>query len=172
MTAAINNSALTVNAGDLPEGFLATPLAQALCAAANEGREVSIDDAIDVVVEYGRVHQQAFDFAEQSEFLHEHPVFMSIPAVRVIARSPTFVFEYARLEGDAEEVSYFRETVIDDLVTRGDTRPAAEEVVKEAIALANAIASKGLSYGSELTSLAGFEEVPSTTAVIDAIVQH
>ena len=96
---------------------------------------------------------------------------MSIPAVRVVGRSPTFAFEFIRLIGDDEEVAYFRETVIDDLVTRGETRPAAEEVVKEAIALASAIASKDLSYGAELMVLAGFDEVPTTSAVIAAIME-
>ena len=36
---------------ELPEGFEATPLAMALIADANNGKEVSIDDAIDLVVE-------------------------------------------------------------------------------------------------------------------------
>ena len=157
---------------ELPDGFDATPLGMALIADANNGKAVNIDDVIDCVVEYGQLHQQAFEFHEQADFLHDHPAFMSIPAVRVVGRSPTFAFEFIRLIGDDEEVAYFRETVIDDLVTRGETRPAAEEVVKEAIALASAIASKDLSYGGELMALAGFDEVPTTSAVIAAIMDQ
>ena len=156
---------------ELPEGFEATPLGMAMKADANNGKEVNIDDVIDCVVEYGQLHQRAFEFHEQADFLHEHPAFMSIPATRVVGRSPTFASEFIRLLGDDEEVAYFRETVIDDLVTRGDTRPAAEEVVKEAIALASAIASKDLSYGAELMALAGFTEVPSTKDVVDVLTK-
>ena len=157
---------------ELPEGFEATPLAMALIADANNGKEVNIDDAIDCVVEYGRLHQRAFEFDEQVDFLHKHPAFMSIPAVRVVGRSPTFASEFSRLLGDDEEVAYFRETVIIDLITRGDTRPTAEEVVKEAIALAQACATHASNYDAELMSLAGFDEVPTTSAVITAIMQH
>ena len=72
----------------LPEGFEATPLALALCAAANEGKECTVDEAIDLVVEYGRQCQKVFESDIQVEFLHKHPSFMSIPAVRVVGRSP------------------------------------------------------------------------------------
>ena len=157
---------------ELPEGFEATPLAMALIADANNGKEVSIDDAIDLVVEYGQLHQRAFEFDKQVDFLHKHPTFMSIPAVRVVGRSPTFASEFSRLLGDDEEVAYFRETVIDDLVRRGDTRPAAEEVVAEAIALAQACVAHVSNYDAELMVLAGFTEVPTTSAVIAAIVQR
>ena len=156
---------------ELPEGFEATPLAMALIADANNGKEVSIDDAIDCVVEYGRA-RGGFELHEQVDFLHEHPAFMSIPAVRVVGRSPTFASEFSRLLGDDEEVAYFRETVIDDLVRRGDTRPAAEEVVAEAIALAQACVAHVSNYDAELMVLAGFTEVPTTSAVIAAIVQR
>ena len=156
---------------ELPEGFEATPLAMALIADANNGKEVNIDDAIDCVVEYGRA-RGGFELHEQVDFLHEHPAFMSIPAVRVVGRSPTFASEFSRLLGDDEEVAYFRETVIDDLVRRGDTRPAAEEVVAEAIALAQACVAHVSNYDAELMVLAGFTEVPTTSAVITAIVQH
>ena len=156
---------------ELPEGFEATPLAMALIADANNGKEVSIDDAIDCVVEYGRA-RGGFELHEQVDFLHEHPAFMSIPAVRVVGRSPTFASEFSRLLGDDEEVAYFRETVIIDLITRGDTRPTAEEVVAEAIALAQACATHASNYDAELMVLAGFTEVPTTSAVIAAIVQR
>ncbi len=156
---------------ELPEGFEATPLAMALIADANNGKEVNIDDAIDCVVEYGRA-RGGFELHEQVDFLHEHPAFMSIPAVRVVGRSPTFASEFSRLLGDDEEVAYFRETVIDDLVRRGDTRPAAEEVVAEAIALAQACVAHVSNYDAELMVLAGFTEVPTTSAVIAAIVQR
>ena len=156
---------------ELPEGFEATPLAMALIADANNGKEVNIDDAIDCVVEYGRA-RGGFELHEQVDFLHEHPAFMSIPAVRVVGRSPTFASEFSRLLGDDEEVAYFRETVIDDLVRRGDTRPAAEEVVAEAIALAQACVAHVSNYDAELMVLAGFTEVPTTSAVITAIVQR
>lgn len=156
---------------ELPEGFEASPLAMALIADANNGKEVSIDDAIDCVVEYGRA-RGGFELHEQVDFLHEHPAFMSIPAVRVVGRSPTFASEFIRLLGDDEEVAYFRETVIDDLVRRGDTRPAAEEVVAEAIALAQACVVHVSNYDAELMVLAGFTEVPTTSAVIAAIVQR
>ena len=156
---------------ELPEGFEATPLGMALIADANNGKEFNIDDVIDCVVEYGQLHQQAFEFHEQADFLHEHPAFMSIPATRVVGRSPTFTEVFEKLSGTEEELTHFRNKIVVELVVRGDMRPSAEEVVKEAIALASAIASKDLSYGAELMALAGFDEVPTTSAVIAAIME-
>lgn len=156
---------------ELPEGFEATPLAMALLADANNGKEVSIDDAIDLVVEYGQLHQCAFGSDEQVNFLHKHPTFMSIPATRVVGRSPTFTKVFEKLHGSEDENANFRNIVVAELVARGDTQPSAEEVVTEAIALASAIASKDLSYGAELMALAGFDEVPTTSAVIAAIME-
>ena len=119
------------NTDTLPEGFLETPLAQALCAAANEGKEVTIDEAIDVVVEYGRTRQNAFESDAQVEFFHKHPAFISIPATRVVGRSPTFTEVFEKLSGTEEELTHFRNKVVTDLVARGDMRPSAEEVVDE-----------------------------------------
>ena len=124
------------NTDTLPEGFLETPLAQALCAAANEGKEVTIDEAIDVVVEYGRTRQNAFESDAQVEFFHKHPAFISIPATRVVGRSPTFTKVFEKLSGTEEELAHFRNIVVAELVARGDTQPSAEEVVDEALALA------------------------------------
>lgn len=173
MAKGISNTFLSASAEDLPESFLATPRARALCEAASEGYTVTIDDAIDVVVEYGRVHQaQAFEFDEQSDFLHDNPVFISIPAVRVIARSPTFVTEYARLKGDDDEVKYLRDTVIDDLVKRGDGIAMAEEVVDEAMALASAMAEYAGTYDAQLAALSKYETVPSTKDVIASLTTN
>lgn len=159
------------NTDTLPEGFLETPLAQALCAAANEGREVTIDEAIDVVVEYGRTRQNAFESDAQVEFFHKHPAFISIPATRVVGRSPTFTEVFEKLSGTEEELTHFRNKVVTDLVARGDMRPSAEEVVDEAFALAKAIAAHANNYNSELMALAGFTEVPSTKDVVDVLTK-
>lgn len=159
------------NTNTLPEGFLETPLAQALCAAANEGKEVTIDEAIDVVVEYGRTRQNAFESDAQVEFFHKHPAFISIPATRVVGRSPTFTEVFEKLSGTEEELTHFRNKVATDLVARGDMRPSAEEVVDDAFALAKAIATHANNYGSELMALAGFTEVPSTKDVVDVLTK-
>ena len=156
---------------ELPEGFEATPLAMALIADANNGKEVSIDDAIDCVVEYGQLHQRAFEFEDQADFLHEHPAFMSIPATRVVGRSPTFTEVFEKLSGTEEELTLFRNKIVTDLVARGDMRPSAEEVVDEAFALAKAIAAHANNYNSELMALAGFTEVPSTKDVVDVLTK-
>lgn len=170
MAKGISNTFLSASAEDLPESFLATPRARALCEAVSEGYTVTIDDFIDVIVEYGRMHQtQAFEFDEQSDFLHDNPVFISVPAVRVIARSPTFVTEYARLKGDNEEVSYLRDTVIDDLVRRGDSLAMAEEIVDEAMALASATAEYAGTYDAQLAALSKYETVPSTKDVVTSL---
>ena len=159
------------NTNTLPEGFLETPLAQALCAAANEGKEVTIDEAIDVVVEYGRTRQNAFESDTQVEFFHKHPAFISIPATRVVGRSPTFTEVFEKLSGTEEELTHFRNKVVTDLVARGDMQPSAEEVVDEAFALAKAIAAHANNYDDELMALAGFTEVPSTKDVVDVLTK-
>ena len=156
---------------DLPEGFLETPLAQALCAAANEGKEVTIDEAIDVVVEYGRVRRRAFESDVQVDFLHKHPAFISIPATRVVGRSPAFTKVFEKLSGTEEELAHFRNIVVAELVVRGDMQPSAEEVVDEALALAKAIAAHANNYDDELMALAGFTEVPSTKDVVDVLTK-
>ena len=157
------------NTDTLPEGFLETPLAQALCAAANEGKEVTIDEAIDVVVEYGRTRQNAFESDAQVEFFHKHPAFISIPATRVVGRSPTFTEVFEKLSGTEEELTHFRNIVVAELVARGDTQPSAEEVVTEAIALAQACVAHASNYDAELMVLAGFTEVPSTKDVVGVL---
>ena len=159
------------NTDTLPEGFLETPLAQALCAAANEGKEVTIDVAIDVVVEYGRTRQNAFESDAQVEFFHKHPAFISIPATRVVGRSPTFTEVFEKLSSTEEELTHFRNKVVTDLAVRGDTQPSAEEVVDEAFALAKAIAAHANNYDGELMALAGFTEVPSTKDVVDVLTK-
>ena len=159
------------NTNTLPEGFLETPLAQALCAAANEGKEVTIDEVIDVVVEYGRTRQNAFESDTQVEFFHKHPAFISIPATRVVGRSPTFTEVFEKLSGTEEELTHFRNKVVTDLVARGDMQPSAEEVVDEAFALAKAIAAHANNYDDELMALAGFTEVPSTKDVVDVLTK-
>ena len=159
------------NTDTLPEGFLETPLAQALCAAANEGKEVTIDEAIDVVVEYGRTRQNAFESDAQVEFFHKHPAFISIPATRVVGRSPTFTEVFEKLSGTEEELTHFRNKIVAELVVRGDMRPSAEEVVDEALALAKAIAAHASDYDGELMSLAVFTEVPSTKEMIGVLTK-
>lgn len=153
---------------ELPEGFEVSPLAMALIADANNGKEVSIDDAVDCVVEYGRAHG-AFEYAEQADFLHEHPAFMSIPAVRAVGRSPTFTKVFEKLHGSEDENANFRNIVVAELVARGDTQPSAEEVVTEAIALAQACVAHASNYDAELMVLAGFTEVPSTKDVVGVL---
>ena len=132
------------NTDTLPEGFLETPLAQALCAAANEGKEVTIDEAIDVVVEYGQLHQRAFEFEDQADFLHEHPAFMSIPATRVVGRSPTFTEVFEKLSGTEEELTLFRNKIVTDLVARGDMRTFSAEQEARARAKMQAIVAAHL----------------------------
>lgn len=153
---------------ELPEGFEATPLAMALIADANNGKEVNIDDAIDCVVEYGRA-RGGFELHEQVDFLHGHPAFMSIPAVRAVGRSPTFTKVFEKLHGSEDENANFRNIVVAELVARGDTQPSAEEVVTEAIALAQACVAHASNYDAELMVLAGFTEVPSTKDVVGVL---
>ena len=154
---------------ELPEGFEVSPLAMALIADVNNGKEVSIDDAIDCVVEYGQLHQRAFESDEQADFLHGHPAFMSIPAVRAVGRSPTFTKVFEKLHGSEDENANFRNIVVAELVARGDTQPSAEEVVTEAIALAQACVAHASNYDAELMVLAGFTEVPSTKDVVGVL---
>ena len=166
------NTTVTASKENLPEGFDATPMAQALIAKANAGSEVSIDDAIDVIVEYGQMRQRAFESDVQVEFLHKHPTFMSIPAVRAVGRSPEFTKVFEKLVGTKEEVDHFRNTVVAELVARGDMQPSAEEVVAEAIALALAVAAHAETYDAELAALSKYETVPSTKDVIASLTTN
>ena len=126
----------------------------------------SIDQMIDAI------RAQGVAVTENSvDFLKENPAFLSMPALRVVCRAPSFVeiFDPANNAGMLDMNKDFEERLVAEMTALGDEKITAEVHVGHASSVARAIVRKSVSTDKQYVLMDSYDEVPSSVAVINDI---
>lgn len=108
---------------------------------------------------------------KQVEFLKENPAFLSMPALRVACRAPSIIniFNPENNAGGFDMNTAFKERLVAELLNLGDDLIAAEIHVDHAGGVARAIVRKSFTTDQQYTLMDGYNEMPSSVAVINDI---
>ena len=108
---------------------------------------------------------------EAVEFIKTNPAFLSMPAMRVACRAPSFIniFDPVNNAGGFDMNTAFKERLVAELLNLGDDLITAEVHVHHAGGVARAIVRKSFTTDQQYTLMNGYNEVPSSVAVINDI---
>ena len=126
----------------------------------------TIDSMIDAI------RAQGVAVTENSvDFLKENPAFLSMPALRVVCRAPSFVeiFDPANNAGMLDMNKEFEERLVAEMTALGDEKITAEVHVGHASSVARVIVRKSVSTDKQYVLMDSYDEVPSSVAVINDI---
>ena len=118
------------------------------------------------------VRAQGVPVTENSaNFLKEHPAFLSMPALRVVCRAPSFIniFDPVNNAGGFDMNKAFEECLIAEMVALGDDEIAAKIHVSHAGGVARAIVRKSVSTDQQYALMDGYNEAPSSVEVTNDI---
>ena len=108
---------------------------------------------------------------EAVNFLKANPTFLSMPALRVVCRAPSFVeiFDPANNAGMLDMNKEFEERLVAEMTALGDEKTTAEVHVGHASSVARVIVRKSVSSDQQYVLMDSYNEVPSSVAVINDI---
>ena len=108
---------------------------------------------------------------EQVAFLKENPAFLSMPALRVVCRAPSFVsiFYPANNAGGLDIESGFHQKLVEEMMSLGDEKIPADIHVSHAAGVARAIVRKNFTTDQQYVLMDGYDAVPSSVEVIGDI---
>lgn len=108
---------------------------------------------------------------EAVEFLKANPAFLSMPAMRVACRAPSFIniFDPVNNAGGFDMNKAFEECLIAEMVALGDDEITAKIHVSHASGVARAIVRKSVSTDQQYVLMDGYNEVPSSVKVTNDI---
>ena len=118
------------------------------------------------------VRAQGVPVAENSvKFLKDNPAFLSMPAMRVACRAPSFtnIFDPVNNAGGFDMNKAFEECLIAEMVALGDDEINAKIHVSHAGGVARAIVRKSVSTDQQYVLMDGYNEVPSSVKVTNDI---
>lgn len=118
------------------------------------------------------IRAQGVPVTENSaNFLKENPAFLSMPALRVVCRAPSFVeiFDPANNAGMLDMNKDFEERLVAEMVALGDEKITAEVHVGHAASVARVIVRKSVSTDKQYELMDGYDAVPSSVSVINDI---
>ena len=109
--------------------------------------------------------------SEQVEFLKENPAFLSMPALRVACRAPSFVeiFEPENNAGGLDIDPDFHQKLVEEMMSLGDEKIPADIHVSHAAGVARAIVRKRFTTDQQYVLMDGYDAVPSSVEVISDI---
>ena len=108
---------------------------------------------------------------EQVTFLKENPAFLSMPALRVVCRAPSFVniFDPANNASGLDIDPKFHQKLMEEMMSLGDEKIPADIHVSHAAGVARAIVRKRFSTDQQYALMDGYNEVPSSVEVTNDI---
>lgn len=108
---------------------------------------------------------------EAVEFIKDNPAFLSMPAMRVACRAPSFVniFNPENNAGGFDMNTAFKERLVAELLNLGDDLITAEVHVHHAGGVARAIVRKSFTTDQQYALMNGYNEVPSSVKVTNDI---
>ena len=108
---------------------------------------------------------------EAVEFIKDNPAFLSMPAMRVACRAPSFIniFDPVNNAGGFDMNKAFEECLIAEMVALGDDEITAKIHVSHASGVARAIVRKLVSTDQQYVLMDGYNEVPSSVKVTNDI---
>ena len=108
---------------------------------------------------------------KQVEFLKENPAFLSMPALRVVCRAPSFVniFDLANNASGLDIDPKFHQKLMEEMMSLGDEKIPADIHVSHAAGVARAIVRKRFSTDQQYVLMDGYDAVPSSVEVISDI---
>ena len=108
---------------------------------------------------------------EAVEFLKANPAFLSMPAMRVACRAPSFIniFDPVNNAGGFDMNKAFEECLVAEMVALGDDEITAKIHVSHAGGVARAIVRKSVSTDQQYALMDGYNEVPSSVEVTNDI---
>lgn len=108
---------------------------------------------------------------EQSEFLKENPAFLSMPALRVVCRAPSFVniFDPANNASGLDIDPKFHQKLMEEMMSLGDEKTPADIHVSHAAGVARAIVRKHFTTDQQYVLMDGYDALPSSVEVISDI---
>lgn len=118
------------------------------------------------------IRAQGVPVTENSaNFLKENPAFLSMPALRVVCRAPSFVeiFDPANNAGMLDMNKDFEERLVAEMTALGDEKITAEVHVGHAASVARVIVRKSVSTDKQYVLMDGYDAVPSSVSVINDI---
>lgn len=118
------------------------------------------------------IRAQGVPVTENSaNFLKENPAFLSMPALRVVCRAPSFVeiFDPANNAGMLDMNKDFEERLVAEMTALGDEKITAEVQVGHASSVARVIVRKSVSTDKQYELMDGYDAVPSSVSVINDI---
>jgi hypothetical protein len=118
------------------------------------------------------VRAQGVPVAENSvKFLKDNPAFLSMPALRVACRAPSFVkiFEPENNAGGFDIDPDFHQKLVEEMMSLGDDKIPADVHVSHAASVARAIVRKSVSTDQQYALMDGYNEVPSSVKVANDI---
>ena len=101
---------------------------------------------------------------KQVEFLKENPAFLSMPALRVACRAPSFVkiFEPENNAGGFDIDPDFHQKLVEEMMSLGDDKIPADVHVSHAAGVARAIVRKRFTTDQQYVLMDGYDAVPSS----------
>ena len=108
---------------------------------------------------------------EQVVFLKENPAFLSMPALRVVCRAPSFVniFDPANNASGLDIDHKFHQKLMEEMMSLGDEKIPADIHVSHAAGVARAIVRKRFTTDQQYVLMDGYDAVPSSVEVISDI---
>ena len=120
----------------------------------------------------GAIRAEGVPVTEEAvSFLKENPAFLSMPALRVACRAPSFVniFDPANNAGGLDIDPKFHQKLMEEMMSLGDEKIAADIHVSHASGVARAIVRKQFGADQQYTLMDGYNEVPSSVEVVNDI---
>lgn len=108
---------------------------------------------------------------EAVELIKNNPAFLSMPAMRVACRAPSFVniFNPENNAGGFDMNKAFKERLVAELLKLGDDLISAEVHVHHAGGVARAIVRKSFTTDQQYELMNSYDKVPSSVQVIGDI---
>lgn len=108
---------------------------------------------------------------EQVVFLKENPAFLSMPALRVVCRAPSFVniFDPANNASGLDIDHKFHQKLMEEMMSLGDEKIPADIHVSHAAGVARAIVRKRFTTDQQYVLMDGYDALPSSVEVISDI---
>ena len=108
---------------------------------------------------------------EVVEFIKANPAFLSMPAMRVACRAPSFIniFDPVNNVGGSDMNKAFKERLVAELLKLGDDLISAEVHVHHAGGVARAIVRKSFTTDQQYELINSYDKVPSSVQVVNDI---
>ena len=118
------------------------------------------------------IRAQGVPVTENSaNFLKENPAFLSMPALRVVCRAPSFVniFDPANNASGLDIDPKFHQKLMEEMMSLGDEKTPADIHVSHAAGVARAIVRKHFTTDQQYVLMDGYDALPSSVEVISDI---